>query len=165
MNLLGHTWYTQLYSPSNAWTIKKQTKQRKNKPNKTLQNKSNTTAHQHSSILGLIFSTQSTNDIIGYGHLAQKSRCSITYRHRSIGVDFSKWLRAEIWVYQLSVLNVTCTKMQPNVEKCTRRDRSRCDDMRYRTKMTFYVPRVSPACPDNDSDHAKCGGVYYRLRL
>jgi len=46
---------------------KKQTKQRKNKPNKTLQNKSNTTAHQHSSILGLIFSTQSTNDIIGYG--------------------------------------------------------------------------------------------------
>ena len=63
-----------------------------------------------------------------------------------------------------------CTKRHmyqnaPNVEKRTRRDRSRCDDTRYRTKMTFFVPTVSPARPDNDSDHAKCGGVYYRLRL
>jgi len=41
-----------------------------------LQDKSNTTG-QHNSILGLIFSTQSTNDI-GYGELAQKIRFSIT---------------------------------------------------------------------------------------
>ena len=33
-------------------------------------------------MLGLIFSTQSTNDIIGYGELAQKIRFSITYVHR-----------------------------------------------------------------------------------
>ena len=32
----------------------------------------------------------------------------------------------------------------PNVEKRTRHDRSRCDDTRYRTKMTFYVSTVSP---------------------
>ena len=51
-----------------------------NKKNKT-KKKSNTTG-QHSSILGLIFSTQSTNDIIGYGELAQKIRFSITYAHR-----------------------------------------------------------------------------------
>jgi len=43
--------------------------------------KSNTTK-QHDSILGLIFSTQSTHDIIGYGELAQKVRFYITYAHR-----------------------------------------------------------------------------------
>jgi len=43
-----------------------------------LQHKSNT-RRQHNSILGLIFSTQSTNDIIGYGELAQIIRFSITY--------------------------------------------------------------------------------------
>ena len=32
----------------------------------------------------------------------------------------------------------------PNVEKCTLRERSRCDDTRYRTKMTFYVRRCRP---------------------
>ena len=63
-----------------------------------------------------------------------------------------------------------CTKRHmyqnaPNVEKRTRRDRSRCDDMRYWTKMTFYVPTVSSARPDYDSDHAKCGVVLFRLRL
>ena len=46
-----------------------------------MQDKSNTTG-QHNLILGLIFSTQSTNDIIGYGELAQKIRFSITYAHR-----------------------------------------------------------------------------------
>ena len=53
---------------------KKQTKQRKrSKINHCKIGKSNTTG-QHNSILGLIFSTQSTNDIIGYGELAQKIR-------------------------------------------------------------------------------------------
>jgi len=56
-------------------------KTKKKKRNKPLQDKSNTTG-QHNSILGLIFSTQSTNDIIGYGELAQKIRFSITYAHR-----------------------------------------------------------------------------------
>ena len=60
---------------------KKTNKTKKKKRNKTLQDKSNTT-RQHISILGLIFSTQSTNDIIGYGELAQKIRFSITYAHR-----------------------------------------------------------------------------------
>ena len=60
---------------SKAATIKKK------KRNKPLQDKSNTTG-QHNSILGLIFSTQSTNDIIGYGELAQKIRFSITDAHR-----------------------------------------------------------------------------------
>ena len=72
--------YTQLYSPSKAATIKKQTKQKK-KRNKPLQDKSSTTG-QHNSILCLIFSTQSTNDIIGFGELAQKIRFSITCAHR-----------------------------------------------------------------------------------
>ena len=54
---------TQLYSPSKAATIKKTNKTKKKKRNKTLQDKSNTT-RQHISILGLIFSTQSTNDNI-----------------------------------------------------------------------------------------------------
>ena len=49
---------------------------------------------------------------------------------------------------------------ETNVEKHARRDRSRCDDTRYGTKMTFYVPTVTPARPDNDSDHAKCEEVY-----
>jgi len=71
--------YTQLYSPSKAATIKTN-KTKKKKRNKPLQDKSNTTG-QHISILGLIFSTQSTNDIIGYGELAQKIRLSITYAH------------------------------------------------------------------------------------
>ena len=51
----------------------KKSKTKKKKRNKPLQDKSNTT-RQHNSILGLIFSTQSTNDIIGYGELAQKIR-------------------------------------------------------------------------------------------
>jgi len=55
------------------------------------------------------------------------------------------------------VPNVTSTKMHPNVEKRTQRDRSRCDDMRYWTKITFYVPTVSREPPNDDSDHAKCG--------
>jgi len=59
---------------------KKTNKTKKKKRNKPLQDKSNTTG-QHDSILGLIFSTQSTNDIIGYGELAQKIRFSITYAH------------------------------------------------------------------------------------
>ena len=61
---------------------KKTNKTKKKKRNKPLQDKSNTTG-QHNSILGLIFSTQSTNDIIGYGELAQKIKFSITYTHRS----------------------------------------------------------------------------------
>jgi len=56
-------------------------KTKKKKRNKPSQDKSNTTG-QHNSILGLIFSTQSTNDIIGYGELAQKIRFSITYAQR-----------------------------------------------------------------------------------
>ena len=56
-------------------------KTKKKKRNKPLQDKSNTTG-QHNSILRMIFSTQSTNDIIGYGELAQKIRFSITYAHR-----------------------------------------------------------------------------------
>ena len=60
---------------------KKTNKTKKKKQNKPLQDKSNTTG-QHNSILGLIFSTQSTNNIIGYGELAQKIRFSITYAHR-----------------------------------------------------------------------------------
>jgi len=56
-------------------------KTKKKKRNKPLQDKSNTTG-QHNSILGLIFSTQSTNDIIGYVELAQKIRFSVTYAHR-----------------------------------------------------------------------------------
>jgi len=60
---------------------KKTNKTKKKKRNKPLQDKSNRTG-QHNSILGLIFSTQSTNDIIGYGELAQKIRFSITYAHR-----------------------------------------------------------------------------------
>jgi len=59
----------------------KTNKTKKKKRNKTLQDKSNTT-RQHNSILGLIFSTQSTNDIIGYGQLVQEIRFSITYAHR-----------------------------------------------------------------------------------
>jgi len=55
----------------------KTNKTKKNYQNKTLQDKSNTT-RQHDSILGLIlvsiFSTQSTNDIIGYGELTRKIR-------------------------------------------------------------------------------------------
>jgi len=78
---LGHRHHTQLYLPSNAATIKKTNKTKKKKRNKPLQDKSNTT-RQHNSILGLIFSTQSTNDIIGYGELAQKIRFSITYAHQ-----------------------------------------------------------------------------------
>ena len=44
-----------------------------------------------------------------------------------------------------------CTKRHmyqnaQNVEKRTRRDRSRCDDTRYRTKITFYVPSVPKMC-------------------
>jgi len=59
----------------------KKTNKTKKKRNKPLQDKSNTT-RQHNSILGLIFSTQSTYDIIGYGEYAQKIRFSITYAHR-----------------------------------------------------------------------------------
>jgi len=59
----GRRTHTQLYSPSKAATIKKTNKTKKKKRNKTLQDKSNTT-RQHNSILGLLFSTQSTNDII-----------------------------------------------------------------------------------------------------
>jgi len=59
---------------------KKTNKTKKKKRNKTLQDKSNTT-RQHNSILGLIFSTQSTNDIIGYVELVQKNRFS-PYAHR-----------------------------------------------------------------------------------
>ena len=59
---------------------KKTNKTKKKKRNKPLQDKSNTT-RQHNSILGLIFSTQSTNDIIGYGELAQKIRFSILLMH------------------------------------------------------------------------------------
>jgi len=33
-------------------------------------------------MLDLIFNTQSINDIIGYGELAQKIRFSITYAHQ-----------------------------------------------------------------------------------
>jgi len=72
--------HTQLYSPSKAATIKNKTK--KKKRNKPLQDKSNTTGQHISILIGLIFSTQSTNDIIGYGELAQKIRYSITYAHR-----------------------------------------------------------------------------------
>jgi len=72
--------HTQLYSPSKAATIKKQTKQRKR--SEINHCKISQTTGQHISILGLIFSTQSTNDIIGYGELAQKIRFSITYAHR-----------------------------------------------------------------------------------
>jgi len=54
--------HTQLYSPSKAATIKKTNKTKKKKRNKPFQDKSNTTG-QRNSILGLIFSTQSTNDI------------------------------------------------------------------------------------------------------
>jgi len=57
--------HTQLYSPSKAATIKKTNKTKKKKRNKPLQDKSNTT-RPHNSILGLIFSIQLTNDIIGY---------------------------------------------------------------------------------------------------
>jgi len=78
---LSRSIYTQLYSPSKAATIKKTNKTKKKKRNKPLQDKSNTTG-QHNSILGLIFSTQSTNDIIGYGEHAQKIKFSITYAHR-----------------------------------------------------------------------------------
>ena len=67
---------------SNNKKCKKTNKTKKKKRNKPLQDKSNTTG-QHNSILGLIFSTQSTNDIIGYGELAQKIKFSITYTHRS----------------------------------------------------------------------------------
>jgi len=51
------------YSPSKAATIKKQIKRKKKKRNKPLQDKWNTTG-QHNSILGLIFSTQSTKLMI-----------------------------------------------------------------------------------------------------
>jgi len=57
---------------------KKQTKQRKrSKINRCKISQTHLT-RQHSSILGLIFSTQSTNDIIGYGEFAQKIRFSIS---------------------------------------------------------------------------------------
>ena len=75
---------TQVYSPWKTTQIKKQNheKSSKTKHFATLPVKSHTTAH--SIILGLIlsiFSTQSTNDIIGYGEFAQKSRFSIIYAH------------------------------------------------------------------------------------
>jgi len=74
------TFYTTLFAIKGS-NNKKTKKTKKKKRNKTLQNKSNTTG-QHNSILGLIFSTQSTNDIIGYGELEQKIRFSITYAHQ-----------------------------------------------------------------------------------
>jgi len=60
-----------------------------------------------------------------------------------------------------------CTKRHmyqnaPNVEKKqTQRDRSRCDDMLYWTKIMFYVPTVSRERPDNDCNPAKCCWVRY----
>jgi len=62
--------YTTLFAIKGS-NNKKTNKTKKKKQNKLLQDKSNTTG-QHNSILGLIFSAQSTNDIIGYGELAQK---------------------------------------------------------------------------------------------
>ena len=53
------------------------------------------------------------------------------------------------------VLNVTCTKMH-QLQKNTRRDRSRCDDMRYQTKIALHLRMMSRKRPDDDSDHAKC---------
>ena len=59
-----HTTLFAIKGSNNKKIFKKTNKTKKKKRNKPLQDKSNTTG-QHNSILGLIFSTQSTNDIIG----------------------------------------------------------------------------------------------------
>jgi len=74
---LGYLVHTQLYSPSKAATIKKT---KKKKPNKPLQDKSNTNKTTQFNTRPDIQHT--VDKIIGYGELAQKIRFSITYADR-----------------------------------------------------------------------------------
>jgi len=73
--------HTTLFAIKNS-DNKKQTKQRKSSKIKHCKRSRTQQDDTIEIILGLIFSTQSTNDIIGYGELAQKIRLSITYAHR-----------------------------------------------------------------------------------